>query len=214
MEEQVKLTKIAIFGLILLILAGIIVVALKGFNVSLLFGKHEEIQIKLETDVNLDKVQEACRETFGDKKFVAKMLEIFGDSAQINVESITDEEKNTLIQKLNEKFGTEKKVDDLVVRSVSNKRIRDIVKPYVVPMIILYAVVFVYMAIRFRKTRATKLIVDSVLKTALLEAVLISVVAIARIKVDEFLISVLVLIAIVFLCYRVYLGEKDLEEVN
>lgn len=211
MEENKNVKKIVILGIILLILAGIVVVALKGFNVSLLFGKHEAVQIKLDVDVDLKKVQEACEETFAEKKFVVRGLEVFGDSAQINVESITDEEKNTLIGKLNEKFGTEKTVEDLNISSVSNKRIRDVVKPYIMPMIILYVIVFIYMLIRFRSQNPVQLILTCIWKTILIEALLISVMAIGRVAVDEFLISVLVLIAIGYLCYQVSIGEKKLE---
>ena len=35
--------KIIILGIILLIIAGVIVVSLKGFNVSLMIGRHESI---------------------------------------------------------------------------------------------------------------------------------------------------------------------------
>ncbi len=211
MEVSKNAKKIVILGMILLVLAGIIVVALKGFRVSLLFGKHETIGIKLGVDVDLKQVEEACNETFGKKEFVVKGLEVFGDSAQINVESITEEEKTTLIEKLNEKFGTQKTVEDLNVVSVSNKRIRDVVKPYMVPMGISYVIVFLYMLIRFRKVNAVEQVVSAVWKSALLEAILVSIIAITRIPVNELLISVLILIAAAYVSYRVFLGEGELE---
>lgn len=211
MEVSKNAKKIVILGMILLVLAGIIVVALKGFRVSLLFGKHEIIAIKLGVDVDLNQVKQACNETFGKKEFVVKGLEVFGDSAQINVESITEEEKTTLIEKLNEKFGTQKTVENLNIVSVSNKRIRDVVKPYMVPMGISYVIVFLYMLIRFRKVNAVGQVISAVWKSALIEAILVSVIAITRIPVDELLISVLILIAAAYVSYRVFLGEGELE---
>ena len=98
--------KIVLLGIILLILAGIIIIALKGVNVSLMFGKHESIEIKLEKEVAVSDMNQICKEVFEDKKFVVKGLEVFSDSIQINVESITDEEKNSLIGKINEKYKT------------------------------------------------------------------------------------------------------------
>ena len=53
MEDKNNNKKIITLGMILLILAGIIIVALKGVNVSLMFGKHEAIEIKLDTDVDI-----------------------------------------------------------------------------------------------------------------------------------------------------------------
>jgi len=93
MDTNKNSKKIIILGVILLIIAGLIVVALKGFNVSLMFGKHEVVEIKMDKEIDLGLVKEACEETFEKKEFIVKELEVFGDSVQINVESITDEEK-------------------------------------------------------------------------------------------------------------------------
>ena len=122
METNKNSKKIIIFGVILLIIAGIIVVALKGFNVSLMFGKHEVIELKIGKKVDLNVIKEICTEVFPKKEFVAKELEVFGDSMQINVKTITDEEKANLINQINEKFETSKTVEDLNINSVSNKR--------------------------------------------------------------------------------------------
>ena len=92
--------KIVILGLILLIVAGLIVVALKGFNVSLMFGKHEAVELKVGKEVSQSEIEEICEEVFQEKNYVAKELEVFGDSLQINVKSITDEEKANLISKV------------------------------------------------------------------------------------------------------------------
>lgn len=214
MDTKKNSGKIVILGIILLIVAGIIVVALKGFHVSLMFGKHEAINIKLDVDADVNKVREICKETFGKKNFVVKGLEVFGDSVQINVSSITDEEKNILIEKLNEGFGTQKTVENLNIKSVSNKRIRDVIKPYIVPMIIAYVVVFVYMFIRFAKINAVKQIVNSIWKMILLEAILVNAIAVLRIAVNDLLISILILIAVAYLSYRVAACEKEMEKME
>ena len=204
----------SILGIILLIVAGIIVVALKGFNVSLMFGKHETVNIKLDVDADVNKVREICKETFGKKDFVVKGLEVFGDSVQINVASITDEEKSILIEKLNEGFGIQKTVENLNIKSVSNKRIRDVVKPYIVPMIIAYVIVFVYMFIRFARIDAVKQIGNAIWKMFLLQAILVSTIAVLRIAVNDLLISILILIAVAHLSYRVTICEKEMKKVE
>lgn len=214
MDTRKNSGKIVILGIILLIVAGIIVVALKGFNVSLMFGKHETINIKLDVEADVNKVKEICKETFGKKAFVVKGLEVFRDSVQINVTSITDEEKNMLIDKLNEGFGIQKTVENLNIKSVSNKRIRDVVKPYIVPMIIAYVIVFVYMFIRFARIDAVKQIGNAIWKMFLLQAILVSTIAVLRIAVNNLLISILILIAVAHLSYRVTIGEKEMKKVE
>lgn len=214
MDTNKNSKKIIILGIILLIIAGGVVVILKGFNVSLMFGKHEAIEIKLDTDVSLQTMKEICEETFENKDFVVKELEVFGDSAQINVSAITDEEKTNLISKINEKFGTSKTVEDLNINSISNKRIRDVVTPYIVPMAVSFVIILGYMAIRFRKVEATKIIAKFLKNVILTEAVLISIVAIARISVTNLLINIFMMIPIIEVMYHITKGEKKLELEN
>lgn len=211
MEQNKNSRKIIILGMILLILAGLIVVALKGFHVSLMFGKHEVIELKVGTEVNLDIMREIGKETFQHKNFVVKELELFGDSVQINIDSITDEEKTVLIEKINEKFGTAKTVEDLNVYSVSNKRIRDVVRPYGAPMITSFIIVFIYMLIRFRNLNAVKSMIDFIKNVILTEAILLSVIAITRIAVTDLLINILILIPVAELIYLMVKNERKLE---
>ena len=214
MEDKNNNKKIITLGMILLILAGIIIVALKGVNVSLMFGKHEAIEIKLDTDVDINVIDEICKNVFLDKKIVVKELEVFGNSVQINVESITDEEKNNLIEKINEKFGTSKTVDDLKIYSVSNKRIRDVLKIYVKPMIISFAIIFAYMLIRFRKINAVNIIIDFIKKVILTEAIILSGIAIVRLPVSDLVINLLMVIAVIELICTISKNEKKLETVE
>jgi len=213
METNKNSKKILILGIILLVLAGIIVVALKGFNVSLMFGKHETIEIKLDTEVDLKIAKEICDEVFQDKTYVVKGLEIFGDSFQINVKSITDEEKVNLVNKINEKFETDKTVEDLNINSVSNKRIRDVVKPYIIPMLVSFGIVFVYMLIRFRKEQPLKLIGKFIVIITLVESIILSIIAITRIPVSDLLINLLMVIPVIgIIVFISKNGKKEIKE--
>ena len=214
MDTNKNSKKIVILGIILLTVAGIIVVALKGFNVTLMFGKHESIELKVGKEVNINTIKEICNEVFTDKKYVAKELEVFGDSFQVNVKSLTDDEKTNLINKVNEKFETEKTVDDLNINSISNKRIRDVIKPYILPMAITFGLVIIYSLIRFRKIEPIKIITEYISKICLLEAVLISIVAIARIPVNDLLINILMVIPILHLVHFLNKNEKRLSKIE
>ena len=79
--------KILILGLILLIIAGIVVVLLKGFNVDLMLESHEEITYKLDTEYELKDIESICKEVFGSKKVIIKEVEFFKDAVAINVSS-------------------------------------------------------------------------------------------------------------------------------
>ena len=214
METNKNSKKIIIFGVILLIIAGIIVVAIKGFNVSLMFGKHEVIELKIGKKVDLNVIKEICTEVFPKKEFVAKELEVFGDSMQINVKTITDEEKANLINQINEKFETSKTVEDLNINSVSNKRMRDVIRPYLAPIAISFGVVWIYMFIRFRKINAVKIILQFIKNSILIEAILLSIIAVTRLEVTDLLINLLVIVPIAQLVYVIAVSEKKLEIEN
>ncbi len=214
METNKNSKKIIIFGVILLMLAGLIVVALKGFKVSLMFGKHETIEIKLDKAMDFETMEQISKDVFQKKDFTLKELEVFGDSAQINVEAITDEEKTTLINQINEKFEVSKTVEDLKIYSVSNKRIRDVVKPYIVPMISAFVVIFIYVLIRFRKINGIQLILEFVKTAILTEVILLSVIAVIRFPVTDGLIAILMLIPILELIIATFKGEEKLAIEN
>jgi len=98
--------KFVLLGLILLIVAGIIVVVLKGFNLPVMYQKHEAINFKVGNNIDMEKLNNICKEVFGDKEYNLKELELFGDSATISAQNFTDEEKNSLVEKINAEFGS------------------------------------------------------------------------------------------------------------
>ena len=70
--ESKGIKKILLLGIVLLIVAGIVVVALKGFKVSLILQKHESISLIVGKEVVLDDIKQICKDTFGGKRFIVK----------------------------------------------------------------------------------------------------------------------------------------------
>ena len=56
--------KILLLGIILLIIAGIVVVALKGVKVSLILQQHEEINVYIGKPTDINDVKSICKEVF------------------------------------------------------------------------------------------------------------------------------------------------------
>lgn len=188
--------KLLLLGIILLIIAGIVVVALKGVNVSLYLHQHESVVVKIGKETNLNDVNEICKSVFQNKKYLVKEVELFKDSVDVVVESITDEEKEELVNKLNEKYGVELTVNDLIVRDNSNIRIRDIVTPYVFPTITSVVLIGVIYVIVYRKKEIILKYIKSLGIVVITEALIASVVAIVRIPVTTSLIPLMLFVAI------------------
>lgn len=201
--------KVSILGLCLLILAGIVVVLFRGFNVNFLLEQHEVIEFVIGKDFEIQDVKQICKEVFGNKKVVLRKIEVFNDSISINVSSITNEEKENLVNKLNEKFGTTKEVNEVNVKTVAKVRIRDWVKPYIKPVVVSGIIILAYIAIRFREENLLKLIAKIVATMLLTILALLSVCAICRVPMSPIYIMGLTSVAIIeLIVYIARLNNK------
>ena len=201
--------KILLLGIILLIIAGIVVVALKGVKVSLILQQHEEIDIYIGIPTEFKDIRNICKEVLGNKRVIIKEIDSFTDAYSINVETITNEEKEALLKKLNEKYQLELDEEDLTEKSVANIRIRDIVKPYIKPVIISTLLIVVYMIIRFRKEKVLTLLGKAFGLIILTEAVIFSLIAVLRIPLSSIMINAMAVIAVVELCVYINKLEKN-----
>ena len=202
--------KIILLGIILLIIAGIVVVTLKGVKVSLILQQHEEINIYIGKPTDIKDMKNICKEVFKDKRFVVRNLDIFTDAYSINVESVINEEKEELISKVNEKFGGNITIDDISEKTVSNIRIRDIVKPYIKPVLISAVLMAFYLVIRFRKENAIKLLGKIIGIVLLTEVVIFSVIAVLRVPLSATMINLMAIVAVIELC--LYINKLEMKK--
>ena len=106
----------------------------------------------------------------------------FGNAVQIISESISDEEKQNLINKINEECGTDISNDDTKIVTVSNTRIRDILKPYILPSIITFVAVLLYFLIMYHKIGVSKVLLKGIFTPIITELVYYSLIAITRVE--------------------------------
>ena len=188
--------KVCFLALVLLILAGIIVVALKGFNVGLMARQHESLEIVIGKSFEVKDIKDICKEVFGDKKVVIRVIEVFSDAVNINVESATDEEKQELVNKLNEKYGLELKNENVTVKVSSNIRIRDMITPYIVPGLVSAILITLYLVLRFRKVNAFKLLLNLFGIVIVTMLAIASLIAVTRFPFTSLVVNGMVIIAI------------------
>ncbi len=188
--------KLLLLGIILLIIAGIFVVALKGVNVSLYLHQHETITVKVGKAIELKDIEEICNSVFENKDYIAREVEMFSDSTNIIVESITDEEKEELINKINEKYETELTVQSLNINSNSNIRIRDIIRPFTFPVVIAVVLIGIVYAIIYRNKETIIKYIKTLGITIITEALIASIIAIVRIPLSQSIITLMLFISV------------------
>ena len=181
MKNISKKTKILSIIIALIIIAGIIVIAAKGFNFDLKYEKSQKVELYIEQEYNISDIKTITDEVMSGKQVIIQRVEVFEDSVSIIAKEITDEEKTNLITKINEKYGTELTADSTEIENIPHTRARDIIKPYVWPFVTATIIILVYMAVRYHKLGSVKIIAKTIGINLVAQATLISIIAITRI---------------------------------
>lgn len=95
---------------IVVILIGIIMVAIKGFNVNQKYRAHKVAKISISQEFNIKDVKSIVDEVLGNKKAQIEKSGVYGDEITINAEEITDDQLETIVNKLNEKYSVNQKI--------------------------------------------------------------------------------------------------------
>ncbi len=242
--------KILIAIIAIIIIAGCIVVGIKGFNVSLYLREHDTLQYTFEQKFNKDDIISIGNEVFGEKDFEVRTVEVFDDSVYIISETISEEEKQALLEKLsalyqestdeetnteqtaenvadtetNETINTDSEttsvVDELVegtdynVYHDSKIRLRDLLRPYILPTIISAIIIIVCMIIRYKILKSEKVIKNTLKvigKSIILLLLLLSIVAILRIPVSTWILPGMMFFVLIYLVinFEMEIRRKD-----
>ena len=182
-QKNIKIIISAIIALI--IIAGIVVVNIWGFNKELQYEKGQSIEIYLEQKADIVKIKDIVNNELGTKNKV-QTVEIYEDMVIIRAQSISEEQKNNIVNKIKENYQFEQTAEKTNIKTEPETRIRDMYKKYVIPFIISGGLIVVYMGIRYYKKDIVKVIITTIAIPVVAELVLLSVIAITRIPVGRF----------------------------
>ena len=153
-RKETTMKKVIQILLICLIIAGTIVTATVGFNVGLKYSEHDEISINVGSKFNVADIKATAKEVFGNSNVLVQQVELYKDMVQITVKEATEEQITTLNDKINEKYKIENQLTDIKVVHTPNVRLRNIIKPYILPISIVSIITIVFAMIVFRKLGA------------------------------------------------------------
>ena len=204
-QRNKKIIAIAILALI--ILAGIVVVNILGFNKQLEFKQGQSIDVYVRKEIDEKKIKEIANEVLGKENLV-QLVEIYKDMVNIRAEQITEEQKNNIVNKIKENYEFEQTAEETVIKTVPATRILDMYKHYVVPMLISGVIILAYMLIRYNKKGVIKVLLRTILIPIIAELVLLSLIAITRIPLGVY---TPILVIIVYLASIVFVTKKNEE---
>lgn len=205
-----KKTKIIAIIIAIIIIAGIAVTATIGLNYDLRYQSAQKIELYIEKDFNNSDIKNIVNEVMPNIPVIIQKVEVFEDTVSITAKEITDEQKQNIISKVNEKYGTNLSADSTEIESISNTRGRDLVKPYIFGFVMSILIILIYIAVRYMNLGVLKTLGQTILTLVLTQAVLLSVIAITRIPVGRLTMPIVVAVYLLTLIGLTTKFEKDL----
>ena len=183
-QKNIKIIVISIMTLV--ILAGIVVTGIYGFNKELKYYQSQSIDVYIEQEVDVSKIKEIVKENLGNSNNMVQTVEIYKDLVTIRAKEITDEQKNNIVNKIKENYEFSQTAEDTTINTVPATKLIDMYKKYIVPFAISGVLVLIYMAIRYYKKGILKVIGRTIIFPIFGELFLLSIIALARIPVGRF----------------------------
>lgn len=192
--EKIKNPKIIYLIAVLIIIVGIIVTCIWKTNFSLEYSEHTRIDVYIGKEFNVEDMKQIVKDVFKNKEIKYQNIETFNDSIAINIKELNDEELTVLKDKVKEKYEIEEIDSNVTTMTIPHYRIRDIIKPYIAPIVITTIIILAYIGIRYLKLGAFKVIITLLLRLIVSEAVLASIIQILRIPVGVYIVPVTIII--------------------
>lgn len=205
-----KKTKIIAIIIAIIIIAGIAVTATIGLNYDLRYQSAQKIELYIEKDFNNSDIKNIVNEVMPNTPVIIQKVEVFEDTVSITAKEITDEQKQNIISKVNERYGTNLSADSTEIDSISNTRGRDLIKPYIFGFVMSILIILIYIAVRYMNLGVLKTLGQTILALVLTQAVLLSVIAITRIPVGRLTMPIVVAVYLLTLIGLTTKFEKDL----
>lgn len=177
--------KIISILLMCLIIAGVIVVATIGFNVGTKYSETTQISIKIGKEFEIKDIQKIASEVFDKQNVLVQYVELYKDMVQITVKDASEEQIKNLNEKVNEKYEISNEISDILVTEQSNVRLRDIAKPYIIPVVTVSIITILYVMIAFRKLGVWQVLYNTLMNMVSTQAILAGIYAVARIPVNR-----------------------------
>ena len=172
---------------ICLLIAGIIVVATLGFNVGLDYRAVNQIAVNVGQEYKVQDVKNIVNQVYKENK--VQQVEIYKDLLQISVYGQTEAENTELINKLNEFYGTALTVEnDLTVTRQANVHLKDLIKPYILPVAISFVLVALYYMLVYKAQGSFNVLFSYLQHVIGAIALYVSLVAITRVQINTLVI--------------------------
>lgn len=188
MNNKIKTITIVIA---LIIILGIIITLTAGLNIDMMTRSHKQVQLNIGKEIDLNDIKTITGEVFEGQTVENQKVEVYGEDVLISTSEITEEQKNNLVTKINEKYETELKSEEITISSVPRMHIKDYITPHILEFVIVTIIIALYTVIRYKKLGFLKVLVQTILGIVIIELLVFSMVAICRVPVGSNIVSIM-----------------------
>ena len=199
--------KIVYAILVCIIIAGAIITYTIGLKADIVYSKNVELEVYIGKTFEIKDIEKIVDEVFTNERHIVRNIEFFNDMVTITLPEKSNEELKPKIEelntKINEKYETENKVEDITISHNPKIKLSSILKPYIMPIVISLVIILVYVSIRYKKLGSIKTLINFILTVGAVEAVYLSILAITRFPINRLVIPIgltLYVITITLLC--------------
>ena len=197
----------------LLIVVGVIIALTMGFNMELKYRNTQKVEMEIGKEFEKSEVKDIANEILGQENIIQK-LNAENDAVAIISKEMTDEQKEQLVNKINEKYELELQNENIEIINVPQIHLRDIIFKYISPFLIAGGIILAYLLVRYLKLGATKIIGTTIIGTIISQCLLFSVMAITRIPMGRLTIPMVIAVFVLTLYGLTIKFENDLSEIK
>ena len=184
-----KKTILSLVIILAIIIIGIVTIVTKGFNYSLEYASTTELGIATGIeDIQVSDVKEISDSVLQNEENQVQVIE---KNIYITARDITEEQQSEILNKVNEKYSLELSEEDIDANQKVQIDYLDVVYRYISPLAIATIIILLYFAIKYRKQNWLKVIGLTLAVLIIVEALAISVIAIAGIPLSIYTMPVL-----------------------
>lgn len=209
MKKWLNKEKIFLMISLLIILSGIIVLGLVGFEKSATYQAGTRMEVYLPNGYNEQEIVTIAKECFNGKEISFNKIEKLDQVAGIKVKDYTHEELEQFKTKVAEKYNIAK--DGLEVQEVliPATKVSTFITPYVFPVLLITILVLIYLLFRNLKSENKwKILLKEILFLAIALGLYFSLILIFRIPFGSYTMPIALAIYIIILLITVNTIKK------
>lgn len=200
-----------------IIIVGAIVYQFKGFNKELNYSNRQQFEISAASTFDVSKVENIAKEVLTNRKVKIQKVERFNNALEIISTEISEDEKQNIINKINEEYNETISNENISIISVSETRVHDILKPYIIPGIIALSILLLYYFLVYHKLGAKRVLVLGTFLPIMAELLYYKSIVIFRIEFGRITNSIAVgiyILTIVLLTVYFHNEKQELDIVG